>query len=79
MGNTSVSCQVGLTMTIRKIQGQALTKVGVWLITTVCGHGQLYVTASRTGAYSTFMFAVLSYKHYDPFITANLAYMHILD
>jgi hypothetical protein len=80
MGNTSVSCQVGLyAMTINKSQGQTLEKVGAWFFTALFGHGQLYVAASITGASSTVMFAVLPYKPDDPFITVNLVYRHILD
>jgi hypothetical protein len=66
-------------MTINKMQGQTLANVGVWLVTAVFGHGQLYVSASITGACITFMFAVLPYKPDDPFITVNLVYMHILE
>jgi hypothetical protein len=80
MGNTSVSCQVGLyAMAINKIQGQTLEKVGAWFFTASFGHDQLYVAASRTGACSTVMFAVLPYKPDDPFITVILVYRHILD
>jgi ATP-dependent DNA helicase PIF1 len=71
--------RLAYAMTIDKSQGETLAKAGVWLVTAVFGHGQLYVAASRTGACSTVMFAVLPYKPDDPFITVNLVYRHILD
>jgi hypothetical protein len=79
MGHTSVSCQVGLYNDHNKRQGQTLAKAEVCLVTVVFFHGQLYVAASRTGAGSSVMFAVMPYKPDDPFITVNLVYMHILD
>jgi D-alanyl-lipoteichoic acid acyltransferase DltB (MBOAT superfamily) len=78
MGKTSVSYQVGFyAMAIHKNQGQTLEHTGVWLVTAVFGHYQLYVAASRTGACSTVMFAVLPYNPDDPYITVNLVYRHI--
>jgi hypothetical protein len=50
-------------MTINKSQGPTLVKLGVWMVTEVFGHGQLYVAASITGGCGTVMFA--------PFITVN--------
>jgi ATP-dependent DNA helicase PIF1 len=64
-------------MPINKSQGQTLAKVGVWLVTTVFGHDQLYVAASITRACSSIMFAVMSYQPDDPCITVNLVYRHI--
>jgi ATP-dependent DNA helicase PIF1 len=69
--------RLSYAMTIDKIQGQTLTKLGVLLGTKVFGHDQLYVAASITDAYSSVIFAVLPYKPDDPYITVNLVYGHI--
>jgi ATP-dependent DNA helicase PIF1 len=71
--------RLAYAIAINKSQGQTLAKLGFWLVTAVFGHDQLYVAASRTGACSYVMFAVMPYKPDDPFITVNLVYRHILD
>jgi hypothetical protein len=66
-------------MTINKIQCHTLSKLGVWLVTKVFGHDQIYVAASIACSFITVMFAVMSYKPDDPYVTVNLVYRHILD
>jgi hypothetical protein len=55
--------RMAYVMTINKIQGQTLVKLGVWMFTAVFGHGKLYVATSITGGCGTFMFS--------PFINVN--------
>ena len=38
-----------MVMTINKAQGQTYKRVGLWLLTPVFSHGQLYVALSRVG------------------------------
>ena len=61
-------------MTINKAQGQTFEKVGVLLLDSVFGHGQLYVAFSRTRSFQN-LFVVLPVKKTS---TKNIVYDEVL-
>jgi ATP-dependent DNA helicase PIF1 len=50
--------KLAYAITINKSQGQSLSRVGVFLMQDVFGHGQLYVAASRAIASSRIKFFI---------------------
>ena len=61
-------------MTINKAQGQTFERVGVLLVDSVFGHGQLYVAFSRTRSFQN-LFVVLPTKKTS---TKNVVYDEVL-
>ena len=67
------------SLTINKVQGQTLKRVGVWLEHPVFSHGQLYTAASRITDPNEIMFFVSQDEQDDiqP-VTKNIVYKEIL-
>ena len=65
-------------MTINKVQGQTLERVGIYLPEPCFTHGQLYVAASRVGLPEYLRFAVPIDKDTGTFRTCNVVFREAL-
>ena len=61
-------------MTINKSQGQTLRNMGVWLIDSCFGHGQLHVAVSSLGSPDCIMLAIRKSEDGAENATSNVFY-----
>ena len=68
------------SLTINKVQGQTLSRAGVWLEVPVFSHGQLYTAASRINNPSSIRFFISSDSNLkDTCTTENIVFQEVLD
>lgn len=65
-------------MTINKIQGQSLNKIGVYLPEPIFSHGQLYVALSRATSPHRLKVLMKQQDNKPPNVTKNIVYMDFL-
>ena len=65
-------------MSINKIQGQSLNKIGVYLPEPVFGHGQLYVALSRATSPHGLKILIKQHGNNRPNETKNIVYKDFL-
>ena len=67
------------SLTINKVQGQTLSRVGVWLEIPVFTHGQLYTAASRINNPDNIRFFILNDCNLDSCSTQNIVFREVID